>query len=148
MATSPSKGHILVVEKNDITRKLIVGILSNKGYDTYEALDGGEALAFLSKEPLLVVLDVEEDNIDSIGFIHKMQMEHRKLPMVAMTSEQDKAAVKKRLGLEKVSILEKPVMPENCSAISKAILSAALKRRFLIRPKKQNRKVARKPILP
>jgi len=43
------QGHILVVENNDITRKLIIGILNNKGYETYEAKSGDDATAFLAK---------------------------------------------------------------------------------------------------
>ena len=42
--TADKKPHILVVEPNDITRKLIVGILTARGYGTYEALDGDAAV--------------------------------------------------------------------------------------------------------
>ena len=68
------QGHILVVENNDITRKLIVGILNNKGYETYEAKAGDEATSFLAKPLQLLVLDVENDNIDNIGLLHKLKM--------------------------------------------------------------------------
>jgi len=108
-----SKGHILVVEPNDITRKLIAGILNSKGYETYEAADGDTALGFLAKTPVLVILDVDRDNPSILGFLHKMQMEHSRLPMVAMSDAVDKDALKKRLGIVRMSVLEKPLVPES-----------------------------------
>lgn len=104
--------HILIVEGNDITRKLIVGILNKRGVETYEARSGTEALAFLGKELMLVVLDVDHDDADNIGFIRKMQMEHSRLPVVAMTENPDRSSVQEKLGLSAFSVLEKPVMPE------------------------------------
>jgi guanine deaminase len=106
------QGHILVVENNDITRKLIVGILNNKGYETYEAKSGDEALAFLGKQLTLMVLDVENDSIDNLGLLHKLKMEHSRLPVIALTDEADHKAVQERIGVPQVSILTKPVMPD------------------------------------
>lgn len=105
-------GHILIVENNDITRKLIVGILNNKGYETYEAKSGDEAVTFLGKRLTLMVLDIENDNIDNIGLLHKLKMEHSKLPVIALTDEADHKAVQERIGVTHVSVITKPVMPE------------------------------------
>lgn len=106
-------GHILVVEPNDITRKLVVGILNKRGFATYEATNGTDATGFLGKELLLVILDVDQNGMDNVGFIRKMQMEHSRLPVVAMTDSPDRAAVRERLGMPRFSVLEKPVMPES-----------------------------------
>lgn len=106
------QGHILVVENNDITRKLIVGILNNKGYETYEAKSGDEATAFLAKHLQLMVLDVENDNIDNIGLLHKLKMSYSRLPVIALTDEEDHDAVKERIGVDQVSVMKKPVMPD------------------------------------
>lgn len=105
-------GHILIVENNDITRKLIVGILNNKGYETYEAKSGDEAVTFLGKRLTLMVLDIENDNIDNIGLLHKLKMEHSKLPVIALTDESDHKAVQERIGVTHVSVITKPVMPD------------------------------------
>lgn len=105
-------GHILIVENNDITRKLIVGILNNKGYETYEAKSGDEAVTFLGKGLTLMVLDIENDNIDNIGLLHKLKMEHSKLPVIALTDEADHKAVQERIGVTHVSVITKPVMPD------------------------------------
>jgi tRNA(Arg) A34 adenosine deaminase TadA len=111
MMPAQSKGHILVVEPNDITRKLIVGILNNNGYGTYEAANGAQAGAFLNKDIQLVLLDAEEESADSLGFMRKLQMGRRALPVVVMTEAGD-GEVSKRLDMPRLSVLEKPVVPE------------------------------------
>ncbi len=110
--SDPVKGHILVVEPNDITRKLIVGILNNNGYNTYEAVNGTEATTFLAKPLQLVILNAEEENVENVGFIRKMQMEYSKLPLIAMTEGEEAASVEARLNLSQVSVMAKPVMPD------------------------------------
>jgi tRNA(Arg) A34 adenosine deaminase TadA/DNA-binding NarL/FixJ family response regulator len=105
--------HILIVEKNDVTRKLIVGILNKKGYDTFEAVSGDDAQHFLSKDLALIVLDIETDDMGSMGLIRKLQMTQSRIPIVAMTEDTDHAAVQERLDIPRVAILQKPVMPDN-----------------------------------
>jgi len=105
-------GRILIVENNDISRKLLVGILNNKGFETYEAKTGDEAVTFLGKPLRLMVLNIENDDIDNIGLLHKLKLEYRKLPVIALTDEPDPEAVKARVGVEHVSVIVKPVMPE------------------------------------
>ncbi len=111
-AQNVSGGYILIVEPNDITRKLIAGILNSRGYGTYEALDGDGALAFLGKAPSLVILDVDDESPGTVGFLFKMQMSHSHMPLVAMSDQDDKEALKSRLGVKHISFLAKPVMPE------------------------------------
>src|SRR4051794_15448111 len=98
------KGHILIVEPNDITRKLIVGILNSRGHETYEAANGDEALAYLGKAPALVVIDVDHDDPGIMGFLRKMQMGHTRLHLVAMSDQEDTEALKVRLGLRDMSV--------------------------------------------
>ncbi len=106
------KPHILVVEANSITRKLITGILMTHGYDTYEADDGDKASQYLAKSPQLVIVDVDDESPHIVGFVRKLQMEHSRLPLVVMSEQEDKDALKRRLNVEKLSVIEKPVMPE------------------------------------
>jgi guanine deaminase len=106
------QGHILVVEKNDITRKLIVGILNNKGYETYEAKSGDEATAFLAKPLQLLVLDIETGNLENLGLLHKLRMTDSRLPVILLAEEADQDAIRARIGVEQISVMKKPVMPE------------------------------------
>ena len=52
---------ILVVEENDVTRKLIVGILKKNGYETREAESGVAAAGMLSFQPRMIVASEDVD---------------------------------------------------------------------------------------
>jgi guanine deaminase len=105
------KGTILVVEKNDITRKLLVGILNSHGYETHDAAEADDAIMFLARPLTLVILDVEGKKIDTMGMIHKLRREHPRLPVVAMAEGHEIPGLEIKIGMERVSTLEKPVMP-------------------------------------
>lgn len=106
------KGRILVVEKNDVTRRLITGILSNKGYETYEARDATEALGYIGKNVCLILLDVEENPIDSEGFVKKVDVESKKIPMVIMADGIDSDAAVRVMQHGVFPVLSKPVVPD------------------------------------
>ena len=112
LAAEHRERHILVVEPNDITRKLITGILTSQGYGVWEAADGDAAGAFLGKGPSLVILDVDGEDPGVLGFLHKLKMNHSALPLVAMSEQEDRAALVERIGVANLFVLEKPVMPE------------------------------------
>jgi len=109
--TAESKGHILVLEPNDMTRKLIAGILIKNGYQVSEAKNGDEAVGLLSKSPSLVVFDVEGDDADSFGFTKKMQRDHAKTPVIAACEEGEREALQQRVNLKKLSFIDKPLNP-------------------------------------
>lgn len=51
--------RILVVEDNEINRKLFGSLLREKGYQVLEAADGEEAIAAIQKDPpALVLMDI------------------------------------------------------------------------------------------
>lgn len=52
---------ILVVDENDVTRRLVVGVLNNRGYETMEAANGEEAAAMLVKGPRVMVVGEDVD---------------------------------------------------------------------------------------
>ncbi|MDE1151802.1 MAG: deaminase [Micavibrio sp.] len=111
LAAEP-RANILLVEPNMITRKLITGILTKNGFRTFEAANGDEAVAFLSKLPDLVLLDVEDGSADHLGFVRKLQKDHARMPLIAMLELADREGIQKSLGLERLSFIEKPVMPD------------------------------------
>ena len=106
-----NKGTVLIVERNDITRKLLVGILNSHGYETYDAAESDDAVVYLAKGLSLVVLDVEGKTIDTMGMVHKLRREYPRLPVVAMAEADELPGLEQKIGVAKVSTLEKPVMP-------------------------------------
>lgn len=102
---------ILVLEPNDVTRKLIVSILSNIGYLVLEANDGDHAVELLGRGAQLVLMDVESDSVDNLGFVRKMQRDHARMPLIAMLEQADREEIQGRLSLERLSFISKPVNP-------------------------------------
>jgi guanine deaminase len=128
------KGRVLVLEPNDITRKLIVSILTKAGYDASEAAKGDDAVGLLARKPNLVIMDVEGDTADDFGFLKKMQRDHSKTPLIALAESTDRESMQQRLNLPRVTFLDKPVNPimvlstvENCLAADIMLLAASAK---------------------
>jgi tRNA(Arg) A34 adenosine deaminase TadA/CheY-like chemotaxis protein len=106
-----TKGQVLVLEPNDITRKLIVSILSKAGYATHEAAKSDEAVELLGRKPSLVIMDIEGDGADSYGFLKKMQKDHGKVPLIALAETGDRESLQQRINLPHVTFIDKPVNP-------------------------------------
>jgi guanine deaminase len=106
-----SKGQVLVLEPNDITRKLITSILTKAGYTVAEAQNSDDAVGLLARKPNLVIMDVEGDSADNFGFLKKMQRDHGKTPLIALIETSDKEAVQQRINLPRLMFIDKPVNP-------------------------------------
>jgi guanine deaminase len=106
------KSHILLLEPNAVTRKLIAGILAGQGYGTFEAENGDAAVHFLAKNPAVALVDVDQGDDSITGFLHKLRAQHERLPLIAMTDSEDRAALEAKLGIKHLSFLEKPVLPD------------------------------------
>lgn len=52
---------ILVVDDNDVTRRLVVGVLNTRGYETLEAANGEEAASMLVRGPRVMVIGEDVD---------------------------------------------------------------------------------------
>lgn len=106
-----SKGHVLVLEPNDITRKLITSILTKASYTIAEAQNSDDAVGLLARKPNLVIMDVEGESADNFGFLKKMQRDHAKTPLIALIETADKEAVQQRINLPRIMFIDKPVNP-------------------------------------
>ena len=110
---SDPKAKVLLVEPNMITRKLLCGILGKNNYQVYEATNGDEAVAHLSRFPDVVILDVENESVDHLGLVRKLQKDHAKVPLIAMLDAlDDRAVAQSNLGVSRLSFIDKPVKPD------------------------------------
>lgn len=105
-------GHVLIVEPNDISRKLLTGILAKNNYATYEARTSDEARGFLHNDLQIAVVDIENEDPELAGMLHKLQREKSRVMIVVMSEDTDERAIASRLRIPKVSILQKPVLPD------------------------------------
>ncbi|HUW40705.1 MAG TPA: response regulator [Rectinemataceae bacterium] len=82
---------ILIVDDSAAIRQSISFILSQEGYETFEATDGMEALTRLeSIENLdLILTDVNMPNLDGISFIKRARElpKYKFTPIIVLTTE-------------------------------------------------------------
>ena len=81
--------RILVVEDNDLNRKLFCDVLSAKGFAVEPVADGLHALARARDfVPGLVIMDIQLPNISGLDLIAEMKRDAvlRKIPVLAVTA--------------------------------------------------------------
>lgn len=106
------QGHILVIEPNDITRRLITGILKAQGHETYEAANASEAQGFLARPLSLLLIDLDVPEAGGEDFLHMLHLRGMHLPVVAMSADMKEAELREKLQISTLSVLEKPVLPD------------------------------------
>lgn len=95
------KNAVLIVEDNNINRKLLHGILADK-YKIYEAENGAQALEVLEKESkniVVIVLDLIMPVMDGYAFLEAIREipEFQHIPIIVETGENDSETEKKCL---------------------------------------------------
>ncbi|ACM92445.1 response regulator DrrA [Nautilia profundicola AmH] len=105
-----SNKKVLVVDDDPINRKLIVKILSKKGFEAIEAGNGVEAFTALENNDVdLILLDIVMPVMDGIEFLKEIKTKpaYINLPIVILTTDDSKKMEAKDLGADDVII--KPV---------------------------------------
>lgn len=78
--------HVLIVDDDELSRKIIKNMLEEMGATHTEANDGEEALLKLESESFdLVILDILMPNEDGIGVLLKARNRGVETPIVVMT---------------------------------------------------------------
>lgn len=81
--------HILVVEDNKNTAKLMKAILSHAGYDVFVAENGLDALEVTDKQHIdLIVLDVMMPKMDGYEFAERLRYCGDNTPILMVTAKQ------------------------------------------------------------
>ena len=84
--------HVLVVEDNDNTRKLMQAVLSQHGYLPIPARDGIEALEILDKKHVdLILLDIMMPRMDGYEFTETLRASGCDLPILMVTAKEKPA---------------------------------------------------------
>jgi PAS domain S-box-containing protein len=103
-------GHALIVDDDELSRSVLRRALEQAGWETEEALDGGEALERLSRRlPRLVLLDLMMPGIDGFEVVARMQAEPawRDIPVVIVTARDLTAEDRERLGSAADRVIQK-----------------------------------------
>ena len=105
--------HILVVEDNDNTRKLMQAVLSQNGYEPILARDGVEALEVLDRKHVdLIVLDIMMPRMDGYEFTETLRASGCDLPILMVTAKEKPADKHKGFMIGTDDYMVKPVDEE------------------------------------
>ncbi len=103
---------VLVVDDDPINRKLIVNILSKKGFETIEAGNGVEAFEILEHNEIdIILLDIVMPVMNGIEFLKEIKTKPQflNLPIIILTTDDSKKTEVLSLGADDIII--KPISP-------------------------------------
>lgn len=104
---------ILVVEDNPNSRKLMMTVIKNAGYDPIGAVDGVDALDILEKKHVdLIVLDLMMPRMDGYEFTKQLRDAGWDTPILIITAKQSVADKCRGLKLGADDYMVKPVDEE------------------------------------
>lgn len=120
-AESPSgRGHVLLVEDNDINQTVALGILANLGYSADVAVNGREAVEMATAQSYQVIfmdcLMPEMDGYEATAAIRLAEGPGRHVPIIAMTAGALPEDRSRCLDAGMDDHLPKPLMPADVSA--------------------------------
>jgi CheY-like chemotaxis protein len=119
-ATDPGPRPVLVVEDDATLRSYLVAILERRGYRVIEAESGEEALRQLGGEKaMLAVLDIGLPGMDGFAVAEQLAPE---VPVIVVTGDPLKAKMRAYGRSTPLTILAKPVTPEQFEAALAAAL--------------------------
>ena len=81
------KAKILVVDDDAAHRKMLTAVLSNEGYDVYEAADGKKAVSAIDESFYdLIIMDIKMKEMDGIEALKQIKQLSPQIPIVMMTA--------------------------------------------------------------
>ena len=103
---------VLIVDDEERNRKLLQTLLRAEGYDTMAAENGAEALDLARSDmPDLILLDVMMPGMDGFETVGKLKAEERtrRIPVIMVTSLDDRESKLKALQAGSEEFLSKPI---------------------------------------
>lgn len=118
--------HILVVDDDKNTRRLLRAVLEAEHYTVTTACDGEEALAVLDREHIdLAILDIMMPHMDGYEFTSLLRAEQNDLPILMVTAKQLPEDKKKGFLVGTDDYMTKPIDEEEMLLRIRALLRRA-----------------------
>ena len=118
--------HILVVEDNINTRRLMQAVLSQAGYQPILACDGIEALEILDRKHVdLIVLDIMMPRMDGYEFTETLRASGCEIPILMVTAREKPADKIRGFKIGTDDYMVKPVDEEEMLLRIQALLRRA-----------------------
>ncbi|HPF87305.1 MAG TPA: response regulator transcription factor [Candidatus Limiplasma sp.] len=118
--------HILVIDDDRNTRKLMQAVLSAEGYSVYTAQNGEDALDVMDREHVdLAVLDLMMPKMDGYAFTRALREADNALPILMVSAKQAPQSRKEGFIAGIDDYMTKPVDEEEMLLRIKALLRRA-----------------------
>jgi EAL domain-containing protein (putative c-di-GMP-specific phosphodiesterase class I) len=110
--TSRARPRLLVIDDDQLMRKLLSRVLTGKGYDAVVAQDGAHARELFSRESFdLVLTDVHMPKVDGIAVLRQIRERDPDLPVILFTASPSAETAIGALQLRATAYLTKPIDP-------------------------------------
>ena len=137
LTTVPSRPTILVVEDEQAILEIITFFLEDEGYRVLQALHGEAALSLLKEEkPDLIISDIRMPGMDGFALCEAVRAnpDLGQLPFIFLTGRDERADVRRGMGLGADDYLTKPFEPEELlSAVQVRLARAAETQAAIVR---------------
>jgi len=118
--------HILVVDDDKNTRRLLQAVLENEGYSVFTAENGEDALDVMDREHIdLVVLDIMMPKMDGYEFTSTLREGSNNLPILMVSAKQLPSDKKHGFLVGTDDYMTKPIDEEEMLWRIKALLRRA-----------------------
>ena len=108
----PSRMNVLVVEDNQINRRMLVDMLQAKGHRVTEAADGLEGVSIGRDQAFdMILMDISMPKLDGVGATQMLRQsgKNQKTPIVAVTAHAQPENIKEFLDAGMDRVLTKPL---------------------------------------
>ena len=128
---TPGLGRVLIVDDEDIVRKVLRVMLTEAGYEVVEAEHGGKGIEKIRSDdnPLMVdviICDIRMPKINGIEAIAFFQQQYPSVPILVLTGFPDTVMATDLLNKGVFDYLVKPVDREKLLASVKAAVAQRL----------------------
>jgi two-component system sensor histidine kinase/response regulator len=127
-AIVPSQPIVLVVEDEQAILEIITYLLQDEGYKVLQAPNGMEALSLLEQDrPDLIISDIRMPGMDGFELCERVRADPGfvQLPFVFLTGKDERADMRRGMGLGADDYLTKPFEPEELLTAVRVRLSRA-----------------------
>ena len=105
-----SPPSLLITDDDGAFRETLCSVFAPRGYRTWTARDGDEALAILHQQPIHVLLtDLHMPRLNGLETIRRIRQRRLILPCILLSAGLDGAIIQQARDLETFSVLPKPV---------------------------------------
>ncbi|MDH5299133.1 MAG: response regulator [Desulfobulbaceae bacterium] len=131
MKTKPAK--ILITDDDSLVRDAVAKILEMFGHEVIPTASGEEALAALSEELDLIILDINMPGMDGFQTINAINQRNLDIPVLFLTGAGSMEYAIKAINLGAYDFIQKPI--EDIDLFNVKINRAIEKRMFVLREK-------------